>query len=189
MLEVEFKASLEGIPPAQIEDRWRSLGFIPATQQREEDTYYGAPGRDFHRSDEALRLRRRTCLPDGPVENLLTYKGPKLDTVSRTRREYEVAVSDGETAARLLEALGYTPDHTVRKNRRELKKDGVTLCLDEVEGLGRFIELEKLVEDGGDRDAARQELLELLEMLGVPRKNLTRFSYLEQLIRKEERAE
>ena len=184
MLEVEFKASLEGISPAHIEEKWHALGFVPAESQQESDVYYSGVDRDFHHTDEALRLRTRRILPAGPAECLITYKGPKMDPGSRTRREYEVAVSDGQTASRLIEALGHRPVFTVKKARQELKKGGVTLCLDEVEGLGRFLELEKLVEDGGDRAAAEQILLDLLDRLGVPRDRLIRSSYLEMLLEK-----
>ena len=189
MLEVELKASLEGISPAHIEEKWHSLGFVPATSQQESDTYYSGVDRDFHETDEALRLRRRRLLPDGPSQCLITYKGPKMSRASRTRREYEVAVSDGETAARLMESLGHRPVLTVKKVRRELKKGSVTLCLDEVDGLGRFLELENLVTDGGDRDTAERALLDLLDLLGVSRDRLIRASYLEMLLQKAARAE
>ena len=152
MLEVEFKAALEGIAPEQLEAARQALGFRPTVSLREVDTYYNGQDRDFRKTDEALRLRSCTRLPDGPSESLMTYKGPKLDKVSSARREYEVAVSDGETARKLLEALGYAPVLTVDKVRREFTLDGVTLCLDEVAGLGRFLELEDLVPDGGSRE-------------------------------------
>ena len=77
----------------------------------------------------------------------------------------------------------------MKKVRRELKKGSVTLCLDEVDGLGRFLELENLVTDGGDRDTAERALLDLLDLLGVSRDRLIRASYLEMLLQKAARAE
>ena len=183
MLEVEFKASLEGISPEQLEAAWRKLGFVSGNCLREVDSYYNGTQRDFRRTDEALRLRSCTHLPEGPRETLLTYKGPKLDDLSCARREYEVAVSDGETAQKLLEALGYAPVFTVDKTRRELHLGAVTLCLDQVAGLGRFLELELLVEPE-EREVAEARLLDLLDRLGVPRDRLTRTSYLELLMEK-----
>lgn len=184
MLEVEFKASLEGISPEHVDAERRALGFIPFTSLHEVDMYYNGCDRDFHRSDEALRLRSCTVLPDGPVETLLTYKGPKLDSVSSTRKEYEIAVSDAIAAQNLLEALGYQPVFMVEKVRCEYHLDTVTLCLDEVTGLGRFLELEELVPDDGSREAAEVRLLALLDRLAVPRDRLTRVSYLEMLMQK-----
>ena len=183
MLEVEFKASLEGIAPESMDRRREELGFQPSSALHETDIYYNGRDRDFRKTDEALRMRSCKQLPDGSTESLLTYKGPKLDQVSSARKEYEVAVSDGEVAEKLLEALGYQPLFTVDKVRREFRLQDVTLCLDEVAGLGRFLELEALVPDGGCREEAEERLLKLLEQLGVSRNRLTRASYLELLMR------
>ena len=132
-------------------------------------------------TDEALRLRSVRRLPDGPRESLLTYKGPKLDQVSNARTEYETAVSDGETAEKLLEALGYRPLAVVDKVRRTYRMEDVTLCLDEVEGLGGFLELEILVPAEEGREEAVGRLLALLDGLGISRDRLSRRSYLELL--------
>lgn len=107
MLEIELKASLEGMSSEEVLHRAQSCGFVPCEQVRETDIYFNGNQRDFRRTDEALRLRSLTVLPDGPCESLLTYKGPKLDQISNTRTEHETAVADGETAKKLLEALGY----------------------------------------------------------------------------------
>ena len=71
---------------------------------------------------------------------------------------------------------------TVDKERRTFLRDGVTACLDQVEGLGSYLELERLLPDSGDRDAAVDGLLALLEDLGVSRRALERRSYLELLM-------
>ena len=66
------------------------------------DCYYAHPVRDFAASDEALRLRQVG------ENNYITYKGPKLDTTTKTRREIEISLPDGlqsaAEAAELVEA-------------------------------------------------------------------------------------
>ena len=181
MLEAEIKASLAGLSTETLLEQAGSMGFRPAAQLRETDMYFNGNDRDFRRTDEALRLRRVQALPDGTEESLLTYKGPKLDRVSSARTEYETAVADGETAGKLLEALGYRPAFTVEKLRREYRLDDVTLCLDEVTGLGAYLELETLAPSEEDREDAVNRLLTLLDRLGVSRDRLTRHSYLELL--------
>lgn len=181
MLEAEIKASLAGLSTETLLEQAGSMGFRPAAQLRETDMYFNGNDRDFRRTDEALRLRRVQTLPDGTEESLLTYKGPKLDRVSSARTEYETAVADGETAGKLLEALGYRPAFTVEKLRREYRLDDVTLCLDEVTGLGAYLELETLAPSEEDRETAVNQLLTLLDRLGVSRDRLTRHSYLELL--------
>ena len=88
--------------------------------------------------------------------NFLTYKGPKIDATTKTRREIDLPLPPGEEAARawtgLLEALGFTTVGEVRKSRRKAhvvwQDRSVEVSLDEVEGLGEFAELELVVEDG-----------------------------------------
>lgn len=185
MLEAELKASLGDLAAEELADRAAALGFLPEEQVRERDIYFNGTERDFRRTDEALRLRSVRRLPDGPWESLITYKGPKLDRVSNARTEYETGVSDGGTAQKLLEALGYRPLAEVNKVRRTYRLDQVTLCLDQVQGLGGFLELELLVPGEEQREAAVERLLALLEELGIPRGQLSRRSYLELLAEKQ----
>ena len=185
MLEIELKAALEGMSSEEVLHRAQSCGFVPCEQVRETDIYFNGNQRDFRRTDEALRLRSLTVLPDGPCESLLTYKGPKLDQISNTRTEHETAVADGETAKKLLEALGYRPVFTVDKTRYTYRLDDVTLCMDDVVGLGKFVELETLAASEECRETSVARLLTLLDRLGVDRKRLTRRSYLEMLLRRQ----
>ncbi|HEV3259648.1 MAG TPA: class IV adenylate cyclase [Gemmataceae bacterium] len=184
MLEVEMKFRLVDV--ATFEDRLAAAGAPASTAHHEEDHYFNAPDRDFACTDEALRLRRIGAA------NLLTYKGPKLDAQTKTRTEIEVAVADGDEAAAdfsdLLVHLGYRPVAVVRKRRHiyRLEVDGFPLevCLDEVEELGRFAELEILAPE--DRlEPARAALLKMAARLGLA--GSERRSYLELLFASREK--
>lgn len=181
MIEVELKAALTAAQAAELPSRLPALGLVPRAELRETDLYFNGGGRDFRRTDEALRLRSCRDLTAGTAETLLTYKGPKEDPRSNTRIEYETAVGDLDTARKLLEALGFTAQYTVDKVRREFADRNITLCLDTVEGLGDFLELEILLE-AGDREAAVDRLLALLDRLEISREALSRKSYLELLL-------
>jgi adenylate cyclase class 2 len=121
---------------------------------KQADEYFNHPCRDFTQTDEALRIR---TVGDASV---VTYKGPKLDATTKTRRELELplAVSHAEFAE-LLAALGFQPVLTVRKSRRpfELDHRGQTVhcAWDEVGGVGTFIELELVADEAGLEEARR----------------------------------
>ena len=181
MLEIEMK-----FPAADFAALQRPLsawGAAPAETRTEADHYFNAPDRDFARTDEALRLRRIDAA------NYVTYKGPKRDAQTKTRTEVEVPLAEGDEAARdfvrLLTLLGYRPTAVVRKQRTvyHLKRGGFALevCLDEVEGLGRFAELEILAPEE-QLDRARAVLLETAGQLGL--RTSERRSYLELLLEK-----
>ena len=201
MLEVEIKAALGDVTAEALQQRAEKKGFEKAAALREIDVYFNGNDRNFMKTDEALRLRSCQNLDSGNAQTLITYKGPKIDAVSSTRKEYETAVGDLSVMRELLAALGYQEAFTVDKERREWKLAGgdpcsecgakgakgaeteITLCIDTVAGLGRFMELETLVDSDieAEKEAAVQRLLTLLDQFGVPRENLTRKSYLEML--------
>lgn len=182
MLEVEMKFPVAEF--ASLERQLAGAGAQPAAPLHEADHYFNAPDRDFARTDEALRLRRIG------TANFVTYKGPKRDAQTKTRTEVEVPLAEGDRAAtgfiQLLQHLGYRPVAVVSKQRRlyRLKREGFALevCLDDVENLGRFAELEILAPE--ERlEVARNILLQLAAVLGLT--NSERRSYLELWLEKQ----
>jgi adenylate cyclase class 2 len=183
MLEIEQKFANADF--AAIEKRLSEWNARRGKEHTEADHYFNAPDRDFARTDEAFRLRRIG------LANFLTYKGPKHPGAVKVRTELEVPLRDGEEAAeqilRLLAHLGYRAVAVVRKRRRmyHLQRGGFALivCLDEVEQLGRFAEVEIVAPDE-QVDAARSVLAETAAALGLT--NLERRSYLNLLLNQPE---
>jgi adenylate cyclase class 2 len=182
MLEVEMKFPVADLDA--LADRLRERGAQLDKTLHEEDHYFNAPDRNFAQTDEALRLRRIGAA------NFVTYKGPKRDAETKTRAEIEVPLAEGDRAAadfeKLLTCLGYRPVAVVRKQRRtlHLTEDtfSVEICLDEVEDVGRFAELELVVPE--ERlEEARAVLLRLARELGLS--GSERRSYLEMLLSKD----
>ena len=179
MLEIEVKYAEADF--ADLERRLAAWGAREAAPRDDADHYFNAPDRDFAVTDEALRLRRI-----GP-KTFVTYKGPKRDALTKTRAEIEVPLADGDEAAadfaRLLTHLGYRPVAVVRKRRRafRLERGGfpVEITLDDVEGVGRFAELEIQAPEE-QLDAARRVLLDAASELGLIAGE--RRSYLELLL-------
>ncbi|MCQ5374693.1 MAG: class IV adenylate cyclase, partial [Candidatus Methanomethylicia archaeon] len=60
------------------------------------------------------------------------------------------------------------------------------VSLDDVEGLGRFVEMEVLMKEDSPEEAERlkDRLLRVSEMLGIDKNRLTTESYLEMLVSK-----
>ncbi|WP_048147974.1 class IV adenylate cyclase [Palaeococcus ferrophilus] len=174
MIEVEVKGYANGSVMKAVKEKFNLM-----RREMHEDTYYQHPCRDFAETDEALRIRVKRF--NGHFEAFLTYKGPKIDERSKTRREIEVTIEDPDKYEELLKALGFREVTTVRKVREKyFVRKGVVVALDEVEELGTFIEAETLVEEGQDVEGAVKELVELLKSLGV--KRFERRSYLELLL-------
>ena len=177
--EVEQKFPLTD--STRVVAQFNALGAVWREPIELVDSYFALPARDFATTDEALRIRRVG------EQNFVTYKGPKLDALTKTRREIEIAFAAGregfEQLSEMLLALGFRRVADVRKLRRpgEVRWNGqsIELALDQVEGVGSFLELEISAEPAA-LDAARQTLLALAEELGLPQPE--RRSYLEMLL-------
>lgn len=169
MIEVEAKARA----PDDAEERILRMGAVRAGVERHTDIYFRSPVRDFAATDEALRIRIKD---DGAY---LTYKGPKLDSETKTRLELSVRVDDADVAESILEALGFSRFAVVRKIRAKYRLGDAIIALDDVESLGRFVE----VEIGASHDNAkdRERVLEILSKIGSG--EIIRLSYLELLER------
>jgi adenylate cyclase class 2 len=173
-VEQKFRADRQ-----KIVEAFQPLDAQWGDERQERDTYYAHPARDFATTDEALRIRR---VGDWAC---ITYKGPKIDTTTKTRRELELPIepAQADSWAELLGALGFRPAGEVRKRRRKAHVDWqqrrVEVSLDEVDGLGTFVELE-LLADESELDAARACLAALAAHLGLAHSE--RRSYLELVL-------
>lgn len=183
MYEVEIKYPVDDA--RRVTEELVRLGARFAEPLRQTDRYYAHPCRDFAVTDEALRLRSDA---DGVV---ITWKGPRLGGDTKTRREIELPI--GRPAAPpeatlgawddLLGALGFRQVREVAKERLpgtlEWQGGTVTLAIDRVPGLGAFLEIEVLAEEGGVA-TAEAGLRGLAEVLGCGQPE--RRSYLEMAI-------
>jgi adenylate cyclase class 2 len=167
MIEVEVKARATG----DMAERIAALGATILLVENHHDLYFNSPQRDFRLSDEALRIRIKE---EGAR---LTYKGPKLDQTTKSRLERTVKIDDPKQMEQILSALGFVLSAEVRKKRAKYSYEGVVLALDEVEGLGSFVEVE--AEGEGDYEEQRRKVLSIMSKLGLYES--IRSSYLELL--------
>ena len=178
-LEVEQKYRIER--PDELRRLLTHLGasFRPAVRQI--DSYFNHPSRDFAQTDEALRIRTIG------KRNFVTYKGPKLDSRVKTRRELEQPLADGAEAAdrfcELLTALGFRATAVVAKWRASAEVDWrdtkYELAWDTVDALGEFLEIE-LVVDETERESAQTRIAALETELQCS--SVERRSYLEMVL-------
>ncbi|OPX58477.1 MAG: CYTH domain protein [Methanobacterium sp. PtaB.Bin024] len=174
MIEVEVKAHAPNLD--EIEGKLIGIGACRVKEEYQEDLYFNAPHRDFAQTDEALRIRK---IRSGSSEEIyITYKGPKMDNISKTRKEIEVAVEDSLKVADIFENLSFRPVATVRKNRIIYTMGELIVTLDEVQGVGNFVEIEKEIEEGEDTEEVLNEIFATYSKIGI-KEGFERTSYLE----------
>ena len=184
MYEVELKFQVSDA--VALERELVALGARFREPVEQVDRYFAHPCRDFATTDEALRLRRTGN------DVAITWKGPRIDAATKTRREIELAlVADAAATGRttidrwteLLEALGFRRVREVAKRRRSaaVAWEGaeVEAALDEVASLGDYLELELQATADGVA-TARGRIESLARRLGCG--PTERRSYLELLL-------
>lgn len=165
-MEVERKVKLEGDDLGALRRILDAEGvdFGPATTQR--DVYYKEAG-----------FRTRVQGVDGYIVRVRhESSGCSLNLKRLTRdpgvwREVETAVSDGEAGEAILQAIGLEHAVTVTKSRQQCHLGRIEVILDEIAELGAYLEL---AVEGNDLDvaAAKEELGEVLDRLGVGRERI-----------------
>ncbi|MCR5508280.1 MAG: class IV adenylate cyclase [Lachnospiraceae bacterium] len=178
MIEVEIKIPAD---PDEAEKRLTDNGFSRDTRLIETDIYFDNAAGNIRKNDTALRIRTVEYPDSGLSEAYLTFKGNRCDNVSMTRPEYESSIDRPEEVRHILKSLGYEPvKPVVIKERTIYIKGSISACLDRVEGLGDFLELE-IITDTNTKDAALAQLWDELEVLGYDRADTTTVSYLSML--------
>jgi adenylate cyclase class 2 len=173
MLEIEIKAYCDDHDSIIKKIIFLNGKFI--RQVAERDIYFKHPSRDFALTDEALRIRHKRDI------SVLTYKGPKLSNRSKTRIEHEIEFSDPDSMIDILYNLGFGIAGEINKMRNIYNINEIEVCLDKVEDLGNFVELEKR---SMDKERGEKELFDLADELGLSR--FERKSYLELMLEKKE---
>jgi predicted adenylyl cyclase CyaB len=142
----------------------RALGLEDAGLLEQRDTYFAViQGR--------LKMREEP----GVTAQLIAYSRPDLPQWRESRyRIIEVGDASGLKAA-LAATVGITVE--VRKHRRLFRDEGTRIHLDEVEGLGHFIEFELAADHESDLTDERRRLEFLRERFDINERDLVAVSY------------
>ena len=171
MLEIEIKALCPDLEKFKI--RIIESGGVFESAGSERDIYYNHPCRDFRKTYEAFRIRISGS------DTYITYKGPKIGDRAKTRFELETPITSADDMDVILEKLGFVKSGEVIKVREIYKISDITICLDRVQGLGDFVELEIISED---KEQAEKIIFDMAEKFGLDK--FERRSYLELLLLK-----
>lgn len=163
MREIELKFKVDNL--AEFTNNLESLNCTISDYIMQNDTIYVFDLDNVESCAGSVWLRVRRV--DDKVE--LNYKKQSLK--KSESQEIEFGVDDYEKANSFLKALGYKEWVRVNKKRRYSKYEGANICIDEVERLGNFVEIELLVDEEDKVDNYEDELLKIAEKLGINIKN------------------
>ncbi|WP_205326999.1 class IV adenylate cyclase [Glycomyces sp. YM15] len=151
--EVECKYRL-GDPAELVIARLAGHGAIWSDSKLQDDQAYAEVGWRHGMAKVGYTFARLRT--ENGTRTWFTVKEPRVNSMASLEQETEVLDRDAMHEALLI--MGYRPTVRIRKTRRAATVDGIVICLDDVEGLGMFLEAEVMI--GEDADAiATQALL------------------------------
>ena len=169
MREIEVKAKIADIK--YVREKLEKLGCVFSEPVRQEDSIYSLPDVPFEvfKPDiNLLRIRKE----NGKI--IFTLKRPQKN--EQDALEHETEIQNGEEMAAAIELLGFKKMVEVKKTRQKAKYNNYTICLDEVEGPGQFIEVETFSEDG-DPEKIQEEIFKFILSLGLKKEDRVREGY------------
>ena len=170
MNEIEVKAKVSNLP--SLLKKLEEIGCTLSTPISQVDRIFipltasipTSPG------EAALRIREQ----DGKY--LYTVKQTKSNDLDCIEKEIEVSKEQATILLETFPLIRFREVESVKKIRRKTKYKELEICIDEVEELGTFIEVEKL-SDEENGEQIQEELFVFLESLGVKREERVLHGY------------
>lgn len=170
MKEIEVKAKIKNL--SELLKSLKNLGILLSPPVVQIDRIFISKGatQPTRPGQCALRIREQ----NGTY--LFTVKQTITNDLDCIEKEIEVTKKQANMLLESFPLMGFEEVHTVKKSRQKGKHGEYEICIDDVETLGQFIEVEKLTEeDNGEK--IQEELFQFLETLGVKRQDRVLHGY------------
>lgn len=167
MREIEIKIKVKDLD--SLEQDLVKAGCVFSEPIKQDDVVYSAGpdsgarptlGTEGHL---AIRIRRQGNTAEFTLKQ---QKSGEMDNI-----EHETKVDKPEAIHEILGLLGWKPQIEVKKIRKKGKLGKYEICLDRVEELGDFMEIEKMTDNNDDPETVRKELFDALKPLGFSEKD------------------
>src|SRR5215472_15754092 len=135
-MEVEAKVRLDEAGLRKVLGNLAQRGLVLSSPERQRDVYFAERG-----------FRQQVLGPGSPVVRVryadsgTTLSLKRLTHEEGVWEEAETAVHDGAVAESIIVSSGAEHAVTVVKSRRMTRLAGLEIIIDEVDGLGTFLEL------------------------------------------------
>lgn len=170
MLEMELKARLKNKESAI--KYLNEQGCVWGKKIVQEDVIYLQKHIEKMVNIPVFRIRRI----DKKI--ILTLKVQSADL--NTAKEMELEISDQKIMHQILQTIGFDAKVLLKKHRTETKYKNYTICIDEVERLGDFIEIENLAEEAKTEEVY-VSMQQILQELGIEQQDLEEKKYFEMI--------
>lgn len=170
MKEIEIKAILRN--KKAVIEKLESIGCVFETPITQSDVVYAEKvgSLEQFRSNEVF-LRIRVQNNSKVLFTIKKRMSNDLDAI-----EHEVEVGSKEEMEEAIFLMGFKEAVSVNKTRIITHYDNCEICIDDVENLGVFIEMEKLTKEG-ESEKIQDKLFKFFESIGIAREDRIMLGY------------
>jgi len=158
--EIELKYRVEDLEALVLALKSRGIELSEPVFQ--DDQAYAPAGWQFGDSKLGVSFLRLRTVQGRHYFTLKQPAGSAQDCL-----EFETQVADRQAMHHAALHMGYRPTVRIAKTRRTATVDDFSLCVDEVDGLGGFLELERMAPDDADAQAIQADLAAFVGSLGI----------------------
>jgi adenylate cyclase class 2 len=158
--EIEVKYRVADLEALLLALKARGVELGEAVYQ--DDQAYAPVGWEFGDSKLGVSFVRLRTVGG---RHFFALKRPTINAQSCV--EYETEVADREQMHQAIRRMGFSPTVRVAKTRRSGQFGEIAVCVDELEGAGTFLELERMVSGEESAAAVQVELAAFVAELGV----------------------
>lgn len=170
-MEIEIRAAVDNL--TELENKILAKGAVLVKEKKQVDVYFGEICL-YEKIGYSFMMRVR----DEEGKIFLTYKGARTKKDGEWE-EYEFPIENSFSAMEMLESMGLEKIVKVSKKRKEYKLGKFSICLDNIEGLGNFIEVERLCEDA---QKGKEEIRELMQNISINDGDIIQKGYITMLL-------
>lgn len=165
MREIEVKARIKD--KEKLLKKLFDMGCVLGNHKTQHDKVYFPNGVEFDGKNIVGHnvLRIRTEEKEGNKKSMFALKYSASTALDKIEKEFEIG--DSEQMHESIQMLGYYLFTEIKKHRMTGKYADYEICIDEVEELGSFIEVEKMAEEDTDGTPILAELNAFLATLDI----------------------
>lgn len=182
MIEVEIRAKVDDLE--SVKNKLNEVGAKFINTKKQVDRVFGHPN-SLDEENKVIeghfsaRIRQVDDNIKVDFKEILREKG---------RIEISSRLGSIDSGLKFLYKIGYKEAFTISKTRDTFEHNSFTICLDNVDKLGCFIEIEKIINTEEEQDKVRDECTELLKQI-YPNSKIETRKYgdlMQELVNKEE---
>jgi len=171
MIEVEIRAKIKN--KSEIQSKLKEIGAVLEKSVHQEDRIFG---HEMFLDENKMIIEGGLSARIRQVDQNAWLEFKEISRNKGAGIEIKADLDNIEEGLRFFEKLGFKEAFSINKQREEYSLSGFEICLDNVEQLGSFIEIEKAVLSQEETGLAKEECLGLLEKV-APESEITNKKY------------